>query len=701
MKRALWFLTFTLLTFAFAWGCSPETYPDDDDDDGGSGGQMCGGLASCNGNCVNTQTDNSNCGTCGNACAVGQTCSGGMCKCSGQFTSCGNACVNTTSDPRNCGGCGTVCGSAAPFCGPTGCTASCSAPTTQCGNSCVNTSTDLLNCGSCNVACTGGRQCGGGMCLCGAGQEWCATSGSCVAPGSCGGGVGGSAGAGGSSGAGGSAAGSAGAGGSTAGSAGAGGSTAGSGGSAGGGAGTAGGDPAGYWRNKDWHGCAWTGVGTDGISTIAPMDFVSKAADAAYCVAGTVGEEPAYKSVALLGFNVNEPNTASCTYKPVDVTADGPPSTMITAQGLAVNFVKRGTNTGFTLRAQIQGPNGHKAGAAGEADRWCATITEVQGKVFVPWSSFTPKCWEMTPAMQGTPYANQPISAVVFLVPGALTDTPFDFCINGFTYGATADDAPDGPEQVGDQTGTVGGTGSMDLDFDRKKVTVGGENYIIQNNNWGNPNGSDCILSYLNNSFTVTTCNGSGSSAPAAFPSIYIGNNGNTANGVLSTKSSDMLPRQISAITSATSTFRYSGANGALNAAYDIWFAASPPAAEYNDGIDGFVMVWLRDPPGFQPIGSNQGSVMVAGQAWNVWVGPRGDGPEGYNDAPVVSFVNPAENDNSRSQSFVNVNLKEFFTAAAAHGIGANLYLTDVFAGFEIWNGGVGAKVDEYKTVVQ
>jgi endoglucanase len=307
----------------------------------------------------------------------------------------------------------------------------------------------------------------------------------------------------------------------------------------------------------------------------------------------------------------------------------------------------------------------------------------------------------LTDALKGTPYAMQPISAVVFLVPGAPTATPFDFCINGFTYGTAASDAPDGPVDVGDQMGTVGGTGTMDLDFDRKKVVVDGENYIIQNNNWGNPNGSDCILSYLNNSFTVTTCNGSGSSAPAAFPSIYIGNNGNTANGVLSTKSTDNLPRQISAITSVTSSFRYSGGAGAFNACYDIWFANAPPTVEYGDGIDGFVMIWLRDPSGFQPIGSNQGSVMIAGQAWNVWVGPRGDGPEGYNDAPVVSYVNPAENDNSRAQSFVNVNLKAFFTDAAGRGIPGSMYLTDVFGGFEIWNGGVGAKVDEFKAVVE
>lgn len=461
--------------------------------------------------------------------------------------------------------------------------------------------------------------------------------------------------------------------------------------------------PAGYTTEKDWHGCSWTGKGDMGMTTITPQDFTQKAPADPFCVSGVVGAEPMYQSVALLGFNVNEPPPATCAYKPADPNASGPPSVVPTTDGIAVNFVKRGADTSFTLRIQIQGPNGHKPGTEGENDRWCATITDVQGKIFVPFSSFTPKCWETTAAAQGTPYAKQPISAVVFNVPGKTTDTPYDFCVNGFAPGASAADAPDGPAVGGDQKGTVGTNVSPDGDFARAKVTVGGHNYIVQNNNWGNPSGTDLILSYTNNSFKITSGSGTGDSAPASFPSIYIGNNGNTANGVYSTKSTDNLPLQISAITSLPSTFRYSGSTGTFNATYDIWFANSPPTAEYKDGIDGFVMVWLRDPGGKQPIGSIKASnVMVAGQAWNVWVGPRGQGPAGNNNAPVVSFVNPTENDDSRAQSFKNVDLKQFFTAAASYGIGSNMYLTDVFAGFEIWSGGSGGNlgVDEFTAVV-
>jgi hypothetical protein len=468
----------------------------------------------------------------------------------------------------------------------------------------------------------------------------------------------------------------------------------------GGSSGSGGTVPPGYWTYGDWHGCSWTGVGRDGVSTIMPMDFVSKPPADAYCVSGEVGAEPEYKSVALLGFNTGEPPPADCAYEPVDVNADGPPGVMPLETGIAVNFVKQGTNTAFTLRVQLQGPNGHKEGTVGEGDRWCATITEVQGKVFVPYSSFTPKCWEMTADLRGTPYAGQQISAVVFLVPGAPTATPYNFCINGIAYGDSAEDAPDGPAEAGDQTGTVGGKNNDDLDFDRAKISVGGEQYIIQNNNWGNPGGSDCILNYVNNSFTVSECTGSNSGAPAAFPSIYQGNNGNTANGVLSTKSTDKMPIQVSTIQSITSTFRYTG-SGNLNAAYDIWFANSPPTAEYKDGINGFVMIWLYHPGSQVPIGTQGSTVTIGGQPWVKWVGPRGAGPAGNNNSPVVSFVNPNRDDNSRNQSFVNKNILEFIQAAQGDGISSSMYLTDIFAGFEIWSGGVGAKVDEFSVVVQ
>jgi len=74
----------------------------------------------CGGMCTNTSFDPSNCGTCGNACAFSQAsaaCSGGSCflaSCSAGFLDCNrdpsDGCeVNKATDTANCGACGNAC----------------------------------------------------------------------------------------------------------------------------------------------------------------------------------------------------------------------------------------------------------------------------------------------------------------------------------------------------------------------------------------------------------------------------------------------------------------------------------------------------------------------------------------------------------------------------------------------------------------
>ncbi|HYO94504.1 MAG TPA: hypothetical protein VER33_08320 [Polyangiaceae bacterium] len=469
------------------------------------------------------------------------------------------------------------------------------------------------------------------------------------------------------------------------------------------GSGTGGAPPvgsgAGYWTQGNLHGCSWTGVdvvaGTTTMST--PKDFTMKAAADPYCVSGTV--HGSYESVALLGFNLNEPAGANCAYKPVDVTAMGPPAVTLTGTGLAVNFTKK---TASTLRVQIQGPKG----ASDPNDRWCYTITEPTGPIFAPFNKFNTKCWEVpTAAMPatGVAYAGQPISAVVFLVPGTPVPTPFNYCINGFAPGTSVADAPAGGSTGGVLMGSIGGPG-MDQDFARVKVAAGGKSYIIQNNNWGNPTGTDQKITYAGNSFTIDSSTGTkgGAGEPASFPSIYIGANGNTANGVFSTSSDDGLPKQISTIGTINTTFRYNRAMGDYNACYDVWFSAQRPTAPYNDAISGFVMVWLYKPANNFPISSGNNMPIATGVTvpgvegtWDVWVGPRGGaGPNSA--APVVSYVR------TQTTLAMTFNLKAFITHAAAHGIQPSWYLTDVFAGFEIWQGSAatGLKVEEFTAVV-
>jgi hypothetical protein len=140
----------------------------------------------------------------------------------------------------------------------------------------------------------------------------------------------------------------------------------------------------------------------------------------------------------------------------------------------------------------------------------------------------------------------------------------------------------------------------------------------------------------------------------------------------------------ISSIASIETSFAWSGSIASFNATCDIWFANAPPTSVYNDVIDGSVMIWVHDPEDYQPVGDFQETVAVAGHEWDVWFGHRGDGPDGYNPGPPVPFVSHGD---IASLSF---DLKDFLNEASAYGITSSMYLTDLFFGFQIWNGGAG-----------
>jgi hypothetical protein len=294
---------------------------------------------------------------------------------------------------------------------------------------------------------------------------------------------------------------------------------------------------------------------------------------------------------------------------------------------------------------------------------------------------------------------------VVFLVPGTPAPTPYEFCVIGFAEGNSAADAPEGSVDLGATKGTIGGgcddTTTDDLDYQRKRVKVDGKEYIIQNNNWGSWQSSCQELSFEGNSFTVTksTGNSPDGQKPASFPSIYVGRNGDTANGTLTTAATDNLPKQISQIQSAQTTFKWSGGSGGdYNVSYDVWFSNDNPpngGQEYGDAVSGFIMLWLYDPSSRQPVGSDTGDdVTLCNISWSVWAGQRGASEGLPADRPVISYVA-----NSTQQS-INCNLKDFMLDAVnGHGgykLQSNWYLTDVFAGFEMWTGTTGLKVDYF-----
>jgi len=159
-----------LLSTAFAMGCAQGSTGGTDDPDGSAPADAAGSdgsITDTSVGCGNTQTNPQNCGTCGNVCPSGATCSAGKCTCT-KGEVCGNACADLLTDAKHCGACGTVCSGGPPnttwSCVAGVCTMGCGSSQTACNSVCVDTSSDKANCGTCGNACGGGEQCCTGTC---------------------------------------------------------------------------------------------------------------------------------------------------------------------------------------------------------------------------------------------------------------------------------------------------------------------------------------------------------------------------------------------------------------------------------------------------------------------------------------------------------------------------------------------------------
>ena len=409
----------------------------------------------------------------------------------------------------------------------------------------------------------------------------------------------------------------------------------------------------GYMTFGSWHGFAWTATG--GMGSILPPNFGSVTMPP-LCASGDLAA--GNTNVAMVGVNINQ---ASAPNSPVM-------SVVPTLDGINVSVTNNGTST---LRVQIQGPNG----ATDANQRWCAPLFGSGG--FIPWNAFNTKCWDGT----GVAYNKEPIVAVMILVPGAAAAVRYNFCLNNI---AAVND-PSGPGGGGcSLTGGSGeGTGSITGQFDWRGVTRGGRNYVVQNNVWGG-SGSQA-LSYSGVSFTVTqqTGNNPTTGGPVSYPSVFIGsNNGRSTSG-------SGLPKQVGSLTTVPTGWSWSGfPSGTFNAAYDVWFS-SGAGGDSGNPSGGYLMVWYYKPGNAQPIGGPPAGVAsLAGGSWNVWIGTQ-------LGRPIISYV---RTETINSLSF---DLNDFIKDAVTRRVLSNsMYLTNIFAGFEIWSGGVGLKTDNFCAVV-
>ena len=409
-------------------------------------------------------------------------------------------------------------------------------------------------------------------------------------------------------------------------------------------------DPGGgYIISGPWAGYAWTGAEGDG-SSITPEDFAD-AEGFPLCASGTVGAMDDYSGVGMVGLNINQPPGEDM---PEDTWTPG------SEEGVVVNISNPGDSP---VRIQIQGPNG----ASDPDDRWCASVGKFDQDVEIPWGSFNTECWNN----EGDYYDHQALTGVMALIPGDdTTDTPFDLCIKNIgVYG-------EGGGGTGGTGGLVG-QGVLTEQYASSHVQRDGRDYIIQNNVWGDPNGEQTI-DYLGTTFEISSISGQGNAngAPMSYPSVFIGSNNDR-----STEGSN-LPIQVSAIQSVETSWSWSdaGVSGAYNAAYDVWF--SPSSGGENDGI--MLMVWLWDPSEAQPAGTEVGNVNIANANFTIW----------QNQA-VISYVR----DKTNSMTF---DLNDFIQDAVGRGaIQPSWYLTNVFAGFEIWSGGQGLATTDFYVIVQ
>jgi hypothetical protein len=230
------------------------------------------------------------------------------------------------------------------------------------------------------------------------------------------------------------------------------------------------------------------------------------------------------------------------------------------------------------------------------------------------------------------------------------------------------------------------GAGSSDMQYHTALVSRNDVPFVLITNGWGPGFGSHTV-SWEGTSFIVEAMEGSAGPAgqPASYPTVFCGRYS------VREVADCGLPAAIDSLTSVRTGWQWApnGNAGEYNAAYDIWV---------GDGtrLLGYLMVWLRDPPSFQPAGAldmaHQGvEVANVPGLWNIWTGS-------VNNLPIINWVR-AQGDDSLDIEF---DVLDFLRDANARGLSyPGTHLNAVAVGFEIWQGPIAnlESVDFYVDV--
>jgi hypothetical protein len=395
-------------------------------------------------------------------------------------------------------------------------------------------------------------------------------------------------------------------------------------------------------------------------------------ADWPVCASGTVMGVADGSNGAMVGWNLNQ-----------EATMDAPLGEIMPGnEGISVNIT---ATVPAQLRLQIQAADG----ADNALHRWCAEIGTGGAAIFVPYSSFNTECW---PGGMGTAYdGTVPLTQVIVQVPSAETNVPFDFCINSIAESDATGMTGMGCDLNAPVNGSaLSGTLTSGNKFQRTGTNTGSPAINVQNNIFGS--GGQYDISYAGPSFTVTNFSGSAptSGAPMGYPSLFIG----SAGGDGQATNGSNLAKQVGALTDIPTAWRWSGSGTEFNVAYDVWF--SPMAGDGGPGSRSFLMVWFHKTANVFAEGEGEqhsgGQATINGKTFSTYVSQQFEG------RPIISYLaSTAINEWSFDlNDFITDAKTRTSTAQATPVITDSLYLTNVFAGFEVWSGVSNLKTDKF-----